>query len=141
MHTQIPIYFCTHTQTLNAETSRFMISPNTGQSERLDVETDGRDIALVAMGEEANDATIVRDGDVERLGLLDRLTEPKRSVGTQVGDDGEVGYAIASVTVKSVQPVNFLHELIRLKGNLCATQTLNVTKSEGCGCRLKQNKA
>ena len=77
-----PIYFATYTQRLNVETGRSsMISPNTRQSEWLDVETDGFDIYLVAVSEEANNATIVHDGDVKGLGLLDLVTLSKRTVG------------------------------------------------------------
>lgn len=102
--------------------------PKTRQSERLDVEADCCDVALVAVAEEANNATVVLDGDVEGHLLLDPLTISIRPVGTQVGDDCEVGYAIGLIiTEMSAQPVNFLHELMRLKGNLRTTQTSNVT--------------
>jgi len=89
----------------------------TGQSEGLDVETDGRHIGLVAVGKEADDAAVVHDGDVEGLGFLDGVTNPKRSVGPEVGDNGEVGDAVASITVEAVEPVNSSHELIRAEGN------------------------
>jgi hypothetical protein len=50
------------------------------------------------MGEDADDAAVVHDGDVEGLGFLDGVTNSKRSVGPEVGDDGEVGNAVAPIT-------------------------------------------
>ena len=73
----------------------------TGQSEGLDVDTDGRHIGLVAVGKEADDAAVVHDGDVEGLGFLDGVTDSERSVGPEVGDDGEAGDAVAPVNRRS----------------------------------------
>ena len=59
---------------------------STGQSEGLGVDIDGRDIGLVVMGEEADDAAIVHDGDVKVLRFLDVVTNSKLSVGPEVGE-------------------------------------------------------
>jgi len=94
-----------------------MILTNVGQSEGLDIDTDGSDVDIVTVGEEANDAAVVLDRDMEGLGILEILTISIRTICLEVGDDGEVGYAISPMNVLAVHPVNFCHELIWTKSD------------------------
>ena len=61
------------------------------------------------------------------MALLDGVTDSERSVGPEVGDDGEAGDAVAPVTVEAVEPVNSRHELVRANGNLHMEQDREIS--------------